>query len=561
MQATGTVGGSTTGTDPVGAMAGARSMAAARSMATARSMAAARSMAGARSMAHGAQLARIARKFPGRPAFACLGEERTFGQVDQRVHRLARGLVGLGLRHGDRLGVLMGNSIEMVETLFAGWRVGAVVVPFNFRLTGPEVAFQLSDCSPSVVVVDAHLAPLLSSACAELPHPPKVVVLGGPGGERTRSFDELLADADPAPYDRLVDDRDPALLMYTSGTTGRPKGAVLSHANVYMCTLSSMIAMGNGADDEVWYCNLPLFHIGGLCSILPYVLTGGCSVIVPSGQFDVAAAVGEIVEHRVTGCVFVGMQWAEVCDEILRQSLADHLRLRRASWGAANTPVDVLARIAETIPGVPIYSSFGQTEMSPLTCVLAPQEAERKRGSVGKPVVNVEARLVDDEGRPVPVGEVGEIVYRGPTVMQGYWGMPEATDEAFGDGWFHSGDLCRMDEEGYLYVVDRTTDMIVSGGENIYCPEVEQALRSHPAVADVAVVGIPHPRWGETPRAVVVPVDPADPPGEEELIGWCRTLLTSYKKPTSVVLVDALPRNASGKVRKTELRRPAAPSS
>ncbi|MHB1582811.1 MAG: AMP-binding protein [Acidimicrobiales bacterium] len=517
-------------------------------------------MAAARSMAHGAQLARIARKFPDRPAFVCGDEERTFGQVDRRVHRLARGLAGLGLGPGDRLGVLMGNSLEMVETLFAGWRAGAVVVPFNFRLTAPEVAFELSDCSPSVVVADAELAPLLSKACTGLPRPPKVVVLDPAAGGGGGSFADLLADADPAPYEPLVDDRDPALLMYTSGTTGRPKGAVLSHANVALCTLSSMIAMGNGADDEVWYCNLPLFHIGGLSSILPYVLTGGCSVVVPSGHFDVAAAVTEIAERRVTGCVFVGMQWDEACDRLADRSLANRLCLRRASWGAANTPVDVLARIAETIPGVPIYSSFGQTEMSPLTCVLPPQEARRKRGSVGKPIVNVEARLVDDGGAPVPVGEVGEIVYRGPTVMQGYWGMPEATDEAFRDGWFHSGDLCRMDEEGYLYVVDRTTDMIVSGGENIYCPEVEQALRGHPAVADVAVVGIPHPRWGETPQAVVVPVDPARPPGEEELISWCRDRLASYKKPTSVVLVDALPRNAAGKVRKTELRRRAAAS-
>jgi fatty-acyl-CoA synthase len=189
-----------------------------------------------------------------------------------------------------------------------------------------------------------------------------------------------------------------------------------------------------------------------------------------------------------------------------------------------------------------------------VTCVLTGDDADRKRGSIGRPIVNVEARLVDEKGQDVGPGEVGEIVYRGPTVMLGYWNLPEATAQAVEGGWFHSGDLCRADDEGYLYVVDRKTDMIISGGENIYCPEVEEAIASHPVVEEVAVIGVPHSKWGETPRAVIVPADPHQPPDPEQIIDWCRTRLASYKKPTSVVVVPALPRNASGKVLKTVLR-------
>jgi acyl-CoA synthetase (AMP-forming)/AMP-acid ligase II len=192
--------------------------------------------------------------------------------------------------------------------------------------------------------------------------------------------------------------------------------------------------------------------------------------------------------------------------------------------------------------------------MSSVTCVLKGEDAVRKMGSVGKPIVNIEARLVDEDMDDVAVGEVGEIVYRGPTVLQQYWGKPEATDDAFTGGWFHSGDLCKMDDEGYITVVDRKKDMIISGGENIYCAEVEAVIDAHPGVAEVALIGLPHERWVETPRALIVATDPSAPPSEQEIIEWFKGRLASYKKPTSVVVIDALPRNASGKVLKTQLR-------
>jgi acyl-CoA synthetase (AMP-forming)/AMP-acid ligase II len=297
---------------------------------------------------------------------------------------------------------------------------------------------------------------------------------------------------------------------------------------------------------------MPLFHIGGLSGVLLYLMLEGTSVIVPSGNFSAASAVSDLERYGVTGCVFVGMQWDEVCNEIARQQ--PKLSLRRASWGAATTPVHVLKKMSKVLPGVPVYSFFGQTEMSPVTCALNAQDATRKMGSVGKPIVNVEARIVDDEMNDVAVGEVGEIVYRGPTVMQSYWNMPEATAEAFEGGWFHSGDLCRMDDDGYIYVVDRKKDMINSGGENIYCPEVEAVLMQHPDIAEASVIGVPHPRWGETPRAIIVPLDPASPLTQDDITAWCQSRLASYKKPTSIVIVDQLPRNATGKVVKPVLR-------
>jgi acyl-CoA synthetase (AMP-forming)/AMP-acid ligase II len=511
----------------------------------------------ARRMSHGEQLARAARKHGQRIAFRFRGEERSFAELDARATRVANALRERGVGAGQRVALLLPNRLETVEAIFGTLRLGAICVPLNTRLLADEVAALLADCGATALVADESLAEPAGKARAQLPALSACLLVGDPRGcaalgPGAAPFEEALAAAASAPPAVDVADHDPAFLLYTSGTTGRPKGALLSHFNLVMNTFHGMIEQRICGEDEVWLAGLPLFHVGGLNGILPYVMTGGTSILWPTGHFDAAQAVDEMERSRVTGCFFVATQWQQIC--ALPGVRERDFALRRIAWGASTALPSVLRAMAETFPGVPLYTFFGQTEMSSVTAVLRGEDAVRKLGSVGRPCLNVEARIVDDEMRDVAPGEVGEIVYRGPTVCQGYWGAPEATAEAFAGGWFHSGDLVRQDEEGFLWVVDRKKDVIISGGENIYSAEVEAVIEGHPEVAEVAVVGIPHPRWMETPCAVVVPRDARRPPPAEAILELCRARLASFKKPTAVVYTDALPRNASGKVLKTRLR-------
>ena len=499
----------------------------------------------------GAQLARSARKDPDRTAFVAGDKVRTFAELDRRVEKLARTLVDRGVKSGERVAVLMTNSFEMVEACWATFRVGAILVPLNFRLVAHEIAYQMRDSEPVALIADSALFAVAEEGRNDLP-PMKAVVILGDAIEGTEDFETAISTARDEPVDIDVPETSAAVIAYTSGTTGPPKGAVLSHFNLVIQTMGAMVKQGINGRSDVWYVSMPLFHIGGIVSIMPYLMTGGHAVLVGSGNFSAKETVADLERHGVTGCSFIGMQWDEICDEINRTK--PKLSLRRVSWGAAGVPDHVLHKMSATLPGIPIASFFGQTEMSPVTCMLDASEYETKRGSVGRPVMNVEARVVDENMNEVPVGEIGEIVYRGPTVMQGYWNNPKANEEAFRGGWFHSGDLCRFDEDGCIYVMDRKHDMIISGGENIYSPEVEGVISAHPGVAEAVVIGVPHPKWGETPIAFIVPTDPDAPPTFDEIIEWTRTRLASYKKPTAVITVEALPRNATGKVVKPRLR-------
>jgi fatty-acyl-CoA synthase len=514
-----------------------------------------RQLDAARRLSYGEQLARTARKTPDATALRFRDRTLTFGRLDERVTRLANALAERGTRQGDRVAAFSNNCLEMVETYLASARLGAICVPVNFRLVAPEVQYILEDSGATAMVVDEPLAATAGKVRERVPAVRTCLVVAddpavaGPGAER---YEDALEAASDEPPGIDVPEFDPAFIMYTSGTTGRPKGATLSHFNLLINTYNVIATMAISGSDEIFLSGLPLFHIGGLNLISPQILIGGTSVILPTGDFDAGQVVDMLERERVTGCYFVPTQWQQICEV---PGVRDRdLPLRRMLWGASVAPPSVLTAMAETFPGVPTYNCFGQTEMSSLTCVLMGEDAIRKQGSVGKPIVNVEARVVDFDVRDVPQGEVGEIVYRGPTVMQGYWNKPEANDEAFHGGWFHSGDLVREDEEGYLYVVDRKKDMIISGGENIYCAEVEAVIDAHPKVREVAIVGVPHEKWVETPLAVIAPTDPADPPTTDEVIAWCRERLASYKKPSRVEIVDALPRNASGKILKFELR-------
>ena len=524
-----------------------------------------RGLDSARRMSHGEQLARVARRTPDAEALRFEGRSRTFRELDERVDRLADALAARGTGQGDRVATLMTNRMEVVETYLAAARLGAICVPVNFRLVAEEISYILRDSGTTALVVDEGLAPVAAAARAQVPEVAVCLVTAGEpdaAGAGAESYEAALATAVPTGPRPDVPEHLPAFIMYTSGTTGRPKGAVLSHFNLLMNTMNMIVGMGFRDDDRRWLSGLPLFHIGGLNGVLPYLLLGGTSVILPSGQFDAGQVVDMLERERITACYFVPTQWQAICAV---PGLADRdlSALRRISWGASVAPPSVLKAMADSFPGVPNYNAFGQTEMSSVTCVLRGEDAVAKMGSVGTPIVDVEVRVVDDEMKDVPQGTVGEIVYRGPTVMQGYWDKPEATADAFAGGWFHSGDLVRQDEDGFYFVVDRKKDMIISGGENIYCAEVEAVIDAHPGVQEVAVIGRPDPKWVEVPMAVIVPADPAAPPSEADIVEWCRARMASYKKPAAVVCVEALPRNASGKVLKTRLRdryvQPAAP--
>jgi fatty-acyl-CoA synthase/long-chain acyl-CoA synthetase len=498
------------------------------------------------------QLARHARTRPDALALRFEGAGRSYAEWDERVTRLAWGLRERGVGPGDRIAVLALNGLEVMEAFVAGVRLGAIVVPVNFRLVADEVAYLLADSGAKALVVDAPLTEVAAKAREQVPGVDVVLGIGsaGPGSE---GYEQVLAAAGTEPLGIDVDEDDAAFLMYTSGTTGRPKGAVLTHRNLLMHAFCNVVHLGGDTTGQVVSPGAPLFHIAGLAGSLPPLLLGGTNVITRSGGFDPVATLDLIERERITSIFLVPAMWAAI---VAVPGIADRdlSCLRRISWGAAPASTTLLRTMIDTFPQAEVTTAFGQTECSPVTCILRGEDSVTKIGSVGTPMLGVEARVVDEAMHDVPRGEVGEIVYRSPMVMKEYWNQPEATAEAFAGGWFHSGDLVRQDEDGYYFVVDRKKDMIISGGENIYCAEVEDVLAAHPKVGEVALIGVPDERFGEAPLAVLAPRDPADPPTPEELSAWCRERLARYKHPREYSIVSALPRNPSGKVLKTTLR-------
>jgi fatty-acyl-CoA synthase len=479
---------------------------------------------------------RASRTHPDRPALVFGDGARTHAELDDRAARLARVLDAGGVTAGDRVALLLHNGIEFVEALLACHRLAAVPVPINFRLAPDEIDFILADSGAMAVICDSPLPGARA--------PGLVLEVGG-------NYDDAVASATPLREMADVLEDDAALMCYTSGTTGRPKGAVLTHRNLVASTLSWIHEMRAGQDD-VWLSGQPLFHIGGINGLLPFLVLGATVILTPTTTFQPEAALRLIEAHGVTMCIFVPTQWAAICaHEAVTQ--IDPRRLRVAMWGASPAPRETLEAMAQAFPHAATVSAYGQTEMSGAATLLKGGDSTRKMGSVGTPMLGVELRVVDNELRDLPPGGVGEIVYRGPSVMAGYHGQPEATREAFAGGWFHSGDLARLDEEGYLWLVDRKKDMIVSGGENVYPAEVERVLLDHPGVAEAAVIGVPHPRWVETPLAFVVLREGVEV-GEADLVAHCRRYLAGFKKPSAVIAVPELPRNAGGKVLKRQLR-------
>ena len=490
-------------------------------------------------------LRRSAVRVPTAPAFQLADDSRSYGAFYGRAESLASALKTRGVQAGDRVAVWMHNSIEMLESIFAIQMLGAAAVPINFRLRTEEVTFILNDVEAVGAIVDQELFSEYSDALTL----PWLLIYSG---DSDSSFEDAIRSGatDGPALDVVVDDRMPAFVMYTSGTTGRPKGAVLSHrnlmANTWNWTFEVAIERG-----DIYLSGFPLFHIGGLVGLYPFLAMGALSVLQSSGGFDPQTSLDLQKRSGATICAYVPAQWQLIVDQSqARDCLSGS---RRALWGASPASSALLEKMGETLPPMTIISTFGQTEISANATFLGTADAQRKQGSVGRLVQTLEHRIVDEDDQDVAIGEVGEIVYRGPTVMAGYHNRPEANAESFRGGWFHSGDLVREDEEGYVYVIERKDDMIISGAENVYPAEIEGVLGDHPAIRESAVVGIADPKWGQTPVAYVVRNPDADIT-EEQIISYLEGRLASYKKPSQVVFIDELPRNASGKILKRLLR-------
>ncbi|MCZ0731272.1 fatty-acid--CoA ligase FadD5 [Mycolicibacterium iranicum] len=506
------------------------------------------------------QLARHALMQPEETALRFLGRTTTWAELDRRVTALAGFLHERGVRFGDRVLILMLNRTEFLEAVLATNKLGAIAVPVNFRMTPAEIAFLVADCAAEVIVTESVLAKVATAVRDIDPRLATVIVAGGSSEDDVLDYEEALNEGGAvSPQDIAVDipNDSPALIMYTSGTTGKPKGAVLTHSNLAGQVMTLLFTNGADINNDIGFIGVPFFHIAGIGSIVSGLLLGRPTVLYPLGAFDPNELLDVLQVEKVTGIFLVPAQWQAVC--AAQQANPRELKLRFLSWGAAPASDTLLRQMSETFPGAQILAAFGQTEMSPVTCMLLGDDAIRKLGSVGKVIPTVSARIVDEEMNDVPIGQVGEIVYRAPTLMEGYWNNPKATADAFAGGWFHSGDLVRQDDEGYIWVVDRKKDMIISGGENIYCAEVENVLAAHPDIVEVAVIGRAHEKWGEVPVAVAVVRSSLGATAGRglELADLQRFLgdrIARYKHPKALEIVDALPRNPAGKVLKTELR-------
>ncbi|MFP5306960.1 MAG: long-chain-fatty-acid--CoA ligase [Gammaproteobacteria bacterium] len=499
---------------------------------------------------------RAMRQYPQRTATVCCGRRRSYAEVGERVARAAAALRQLGMEAGERVGILSMNSDRYLEAYFAVWWGGGAINPLNIRWSAREIAYALDDSDTRVLIVDDSFAPMVAEL-SERARRLRTVIFAGDAQAPAGMFDyeQLIAEHAPA-ADAMRSGADLAGVFYTGGTTGRPKGVMLSHANLYAGTFVGL-AEGVARADDIGLHAAPMFHLADGMFLLVLSMLGCTQVILPAFQPD---AVLDVLQAESVSCALLV--------PTMIQLLVDHPRLaglrlhalRQIVYGASPISEALLQRAMQRLPSTGFLQCYGQTEMSPIVSVLPPEyhADPRHRGklrSAGRPAAGVEVKIVDAEGRELPRGSVGEIAARGPGVMQGYWNSPEQTRAAIRDGWMHTGDGAYLDEDGFLFVVDRVKDMIVSGGENVYSAEVENAIAQHPAVAACAVIGIPDPQWGEAVHAVVV-CKPGAAVDAEAIRRHCRELIAGYKCPRSVEFRDALPLSGAGKVLKTELREP-----
>jgi acyl-CoA synthetase (AMP-forming)/AMP-acid ligase II len=489
---------------------------------------------------------------PDRIAIHFEGRRITFGELDRRTNQVANGLIAEGLKRQARIAILSKNAPAFFELWFGAAKADVVLVPVNFRLAPPEVAYVIADAGAEVVFVGADFYPVVEKIIPELKTVRRIVTLDGPHGSWT-SYADWVARQPESDQARKIAPEHCAIQMYTSGTTGHPKGAQLSHSGLLALTTVGLRSIGGWHENDVNLVCMPLFHIGGSGWALIGFHRGIDSVLMRDA--DPAAILRLIPEHRITKAFMVPALLLFILQNPQCKA-TDFSSLELICYGASPAPID-LVRNAIKIFGCALAQVYGLTETTGAITYLPPEDHHDpdRLKSCGKPMTGVEMRVVDGNGKDVPIGEVGEIITRSPQNMLGYWNQPEATRRAIRGEWFYTGDAGYLDEDGYIYIYDRVKDMIISGGENIYPAEVESALFGHPAIADVAVIGIPDDKWGEAVKAIVVK-KPGTSVTPEELMGYARDRIAHYKAPRSVDFVDALPRTPTGKILKRELRKP-----
>jgi acyl-CoA synthetase (AMP-forming)/AMP-acid ligase II len=482
---------------------------------------------------------------PEREGLVCEHIRRNFGELNERANRLANAMRGLGVGHGDRVALLALNEPEYYDLFFGLGKIGAILVPVNYRLAGPEIQYILSDSGAKVLVFSPEFTATVDSIRKDIPAQVCIAISEDPP-EWAISYEKLIQNSSSQEPEIKGGDDDTLTILYTSGTTGKPKGAELTHAYYFWSSINLSTTLGLDIGDR-GIIALPLFHIAALSNLPWGTHVGGKSVLLRS--LDPKRFLELLGEEKITGFGAV-------------PALLDFLKFvpdyEKYDWSSVKVilvfgaPVPVTLIKEYEAVGIKVRQLYGLTE-SNTASVLDAENALSKAGSCGRPFFHTEIRLVDASGRDVDADELGEVLLRTPNMMKGYWNRPQDTAAAIKGGWLHTGDIARMDKDGFFYIMDRKKDMIISGGENIYPAEIEDALLQNPKVAEVGVIGYPYEKWGEAVKAIVV-VKPGEKLNEQELIGWCQGRIGKFKIPKNVVFTESLPRTPTGKILKRVLR-------
>jgi long-chain acyl-CoA synthetase len=502
-------------------------------------------------------LQRNLQQIPDRIATVDGERRRTWAELTDRIARLAGGLRQLGMEPGDRVAIVGLNSDRYLEVFFAVPWAGGVIVPVNYRWSAPEIAYSLDDSGTKILFVDREFWPLVPELRVLVDHALTIICIDADLEGRDAAHDDLVETSQPIEeYPNLADSV--SGIFYTGGTTGRSKGVMLTHANHVTNTLQLATMVGAHAD-TVYLHAAPTFHIADAQFVYLITHIAGRHIFMP--RFEPAACAKALQDHGVTDIILVPTMIQMLLEQPGFEKF-DLSRLQRLYYGASPMPESLAVALGSRLPSVEAFHLYGQTEAAPVLTGLpsryhtaAGPDAGRLR-SCGCAMPAVDLKIVDEQGREVPRGTVGEIIARGPNIMKGYWGRDDLTAEALRDGWLHTGDAAHMDEGGFIFISDRLKDMIISGGENVYSTEVENAMYRHPDVGQCAVIGVPDDKWGERVHAVIVPTEGAKPDAND-LMAHCRKLIADYKCPRSISFrEDPLPLSGAGKVLKTELRKP-----